>query len=194
MSTPPSPSSEAQRWSALSIAAGKAHPKRMSPTFVINLVCISAIVIIFLIQWALSCWSLGLDFSPIKCLDGTGYLIHKDTPVASEIERGSKYAYASHGLEPLLKDGSRVVKIAAGMPGDVIAVNAKGVFINGHWWGALNPITMAHTHRTVASVTRTFTIQPGEVLMLGNLPRSYDGRYWGPVKDDWLVGHAWRLW
>ena len=168
--------------------------KRMSPVFVTNLVCISAIVMTILIQWFLSCWALGLDFAPIKCLNGTGYLIHKDHPDPADLQRGRFYAYSSYGLAPLLPDGSSVVKIAAALPGDVIVVNAKGISINGRWWGPLNPITMAHTHRTAASVTRTFTVQPGEVLMLGDQPRSYDGRYWGPVKARWIVGHAWRLW
>lgn len=166
--------------------------KRWTPTFVINLVCLTSVALILILQWLTACWSLGLDFAPLKCLNGTGFLIHNDRP--SDIVRGRLYAYHSHGLMPLLPDGSPVVKIAAALPGDVILVNAKGVFINGRWWGALNPITLARTHRTVASVTRTFTIQPGQVLMLGDQPRSYDGRYWGPVQQDWMIGHAWKVW
>lgn len=172
--------------------AGRKAP--MSPTYVINLVCISAMVMIVFIQWALACWSLGLDFAPIKCLPGTAYLIRKAPPAIDEVRRGDLYAYASHGLAPLLKDGSSVVKIAAGLPGDRVDVNARGVFINHRWWGPLNPITMARTHRTVASVTRSFTLKSDEVLMLGTLPRTYDGRYWGPIKASWLLGHAWRVW
>ena len=166
--------------------------KRWTATYVINMVCIIWLVLFFAITTFTSHFKLGLTFHEVKCLEGTGYFIHKSTP--DTVERGDIYAYGAKGMMPLLADGSTVVKIAAGLPGDKVVVNRNGVFINGKKWGSLNPITMSKLHLTNEMVTREFVVGQDEVLMMGNLPRSYDGRYIGPVKRSQLTGRAWKLW
>ena len=166
--------------------------KRWSPTFVINLVCISAIVLILLGRGLHDNFRIGLTFAEVKCLDGTGFFIRMSEPDA--LVRGEVYAYRSRGMAPLLADGTLVVKIAAAVPGDRVRVDATGIAINGVHWGALNATTMEKTDTTLVEIAREYTVPAGQVLMLGTLPRSFDGRYLGPVPDTLLEGRAWRLW
>lgn len=165
---------------------------RWSSTYAINLVCIIWLILYFAITSFTTHFKIGLTFHEVKCLDGTGYFIHKSIP--SVVERGEKYSYVSQGLKPILADGSTIVKIAAGLPGDKVHVDQSGVYINGKKWGDLNPITMKKINKTVADVSRDFVVGKDEVLMMGLLPRSYDGRYLGAVKRKQLTGKAWLLW
>lgn len=166
--------------------------KRWSPTYVINLVCISAIVLILLGRGIHDNFRVGLTFAEVKCLEGTGYFMRMSPP--DVVERGRVYAYRSRGLAPLLADGRLVVKIAAAVEGDKVKVDESGIYINGQFWGGLNQTTMENVGITAASVAREYTVPAGHVLMLGNLPRSYDGRYIGPVPTYLLEGPAWMLW
>lgn len=175
------------------IRGGKPPPeKRWSPVFVSNLVCGSLLVGILLMNLITSNFRVGLSTTEVKCLPGTIYLVRNGMP--SEIVRGQIMAYRSSGLAPLLKDGSLVAKIVAGVPGDRVVVDASGVAINGKHWGPLNLQVMKKTHKTVASVTTDYVLKPGQYLVLGTEPRTYDSRYWGPINVRQLVGKAWRVW
>jgi len=86
-----------------------------------------------------------------------------------------------------------VAKLVAGVPGDMVEVTAQGISINGRHWGPLNAIVLEKSGKTAESVTRSFEIPEGELLLLGTLPRSYDGRYWGTVKLEQVIGRAWMV-
>jgi conjugal transfer pilin signal peptidase TrbI len=166
--------------------------KRWTPTYVLNLVCISAIVLILVGRGIHDNFRIGLTFHEVKCLEGTGYFLRMSAP--DTVERGRIYAYRSKGLAPLLPDGHLVVKIAAAVPGDRVRVDETGIYINDVFWGPLNDVTMGKVGLTATGVAREYTVAAGQVLMLGNLPRSYDGRYIGPVPAFLLEGPAWMLW
>ncbi len=175
------------------IRGGKPAPtKRMSATYVSNLVCGSAVLMILLMNWVTSAWSLGLATQLTKCLPGTAFLISRSVP--EEVARGQMVAYASKGLAPLLADGREVVKIVAGVPGDVVQVDDDGVSVNGRQWGPLNPVVMKKAGTSVDKVKRTYRLGDGQFLVLGTMPRSYDGRYWGPIERKQLIGTARVLW
>ena len=175
------------------IRGGKPAPtKRMSATYVSNLVCGTALVMILLMNWITSAWSIGLATQLTKCLPGTAYLISRSVP--DKIQRGQVVAYASKGLAPLLADGREVVKIAAGVPGDVVKVDATGVSVNGRHWGPLNAAVMKKAGTSVNRVKRTYRLGPNQFLVLGTLSRTYDGRYWGPIERKQLIGTARVLW
>jgi len=177
------------------IRGGKPPPeKRWSPTYFLNLVSGIAIVMILGVQWLSSSYALGINEQEIKCLPGTVFWVAREDLRVDDMRRGGMYSYTSEGLGALLPDGYLVAKLAAGLPGDRVEVSADGIFINGERWGELNPITLEKAGLTVEQVTRSFVVPEGEVLMLGTLPRSYDGRYWGTVKARQLVGRTWRLW
>jgi len=135
---------------------------------------------------------VGITNQSIKCLPGTAFIIRQSPP--DTYRRGQIIAYRSRGLAPLLPDGQIVAKLVAGVPGDKVEVTAQGISINGTYWGPLNAIVLEKSGKTAESVTRSFEIPEGELLLLGTLPRSYDGRYWGTVKLDQVVGRAWTIW
>lgn len=177
------------------IRGGKPPPaNRWSPTFVLNLVSGTAIVMILGIQWVTASYALGLTFHDVKCMPGTAYWIAKENLEIRDLKRGEIYSYRAQDLLPLVPNGQLMGKVAAALPGDRVDVDANGIRINGEKWGDINPIVLEKAKLTIEEVTRSFVIAEDEVLMLGTLPRSYDGRYWGPVKATQLVGRTWRLW
>lgn len=185
--------SDAGAYLAKVIRGGKPAPeKRWSSTFVMNFVSITAIVLILAFEGVISHWRVGLNTQEIKCLPGTAFLVKQTPP--DEIVRGQIIAYRSAGLTPFLEDGRSVAKIVAAVPGDKVVVSADGIAINGQPWGPLNETVLKKSGRSVESVSRSYVVPEGELLMLGTLPRSYDGRYWGTIKTNQVIGKAWRLW
>ncbi len=177
------------------IRGGKPPPaKRWTPTFVLNLVSGTALVMIVSIQWCTANYAIGLTFHDVKCMPGTVYWIAKEPLEIEDLQRGNIYSYRAEHLMPLVPDGQLMGKVAAALPGDRVDVDANGIRINGSKWGDLNAIVLQKSGLSVKDVTRSFVIAKAEVLMLGTLERSYDGRYWGPVKSKQLVGRTWRLW
>lgn len=84
-------------------------------------------------------------------------------------------------------------KYVAGIEGDVVAVKDGVVSINGKPWGKLNLITSKKLEGTMADFERTFTVGKDELLMLGTHPDSYDGRYWGVIKKEEILGRVYPI-
>lgn len=72
--------------------------------------------------------------------------------------------------------GEHLLKKVAGVPGDIITINEEGVFVNGAWQRNSAPILQTYFHLD------RHHLPDGEVLVLSDYtPRSFDGRYFGPV-------------
>lgn len=83
----------------------------------------------------------------------------------------------------------RFIKRIAAMPGDeVCAVNGR-LRINGADMAAVPAHGQPNTSPAAWSGCRT--LSAGEVLLLGDAPNSFDGRYWGPIEAR-LVESVWR--
>jgi len=165
--------------------------KRLTATFVINLTVGMLIAGMIFSEVVGAFVRVGITSEEVKCLPGTAFIIRQSPP--DTYQRGQIIAYRSRGLAPLLPDGQIVAKLVAGVPGDQVEVTANGISINGTYWGPLNATVLEKSGNTAESVTRTFQIPDGELLLLGTLPRSYDGRYWGTVKLDQVIGRAWMV-
>jgi len=170
----------------------RAPKKRLTSTFVINLAVGMLMAGMIFSEVVGAFVRVGINDQEIKCLPGTVFVIRQSPP--KTYERGQIIAYHSRGLAPLLQDGYVVAKLIAGLPGDRVEVTPTGISINGTYWGPLNVTVLEKSGKTAKSVTRTFKIPKGELLLLGTLPRSYDGRYWGTVKLDQVIGQAWTVW
>ena len=107
-----------------------------------------------------------------------------------EPERGDVVVF-EFPLEPAQDYIKRIV----GVPGDVIAVRDKQLYVNGQ---KPDEPYVIHTRPagTMAEEDNfgPFTVPAGEYFMMGdNRDDSYDSRKWGTVKRNALVGKAWRL-
>lgn len=136
-------------------------------------------------------WSIAIDAQENLCLPPYRiWLIDKKqtTPIQGEI-----FAFTSRGLAPVFADGTTIVKVLEGMPGEQVSVKEDRTTING---------------RTVATglqVAQDFGIDPSRYVREGTIPDngywffgrtadSFDSRYWGSVQENQIVGKAYPIW
>jgi signal peptidase I len=115
--------------------------------------------------------------------------------------------------------GKDFIKRAVGLPGDVVEIKRKKVFINGepldesytnfvedyvipsarmltepgalqkHWAGGVLGQVAGESIRDNFGPV---TVPPDHYLVMGdNRDQSYDSRFWGPMPDKYLKGKAW---
>lgn len=168
------------------------HEKKWSRAFIINLV--SGVFLAWLLFFEVfgSRWHIGVDPQVVKCLPWDYYLLYQRQP--SEIAKNRIYRYTSRQLGTVIPAGTQMVKYAAAIPGDIVRVDHTGIYINGNKWGDLNATTMEKTQTRMGDIVKTYVVEEGQVLMLGTLPRSYDGRYFGTVSIKSIEGRAIPLW
>lgn len=80
----------------------------------------------------------------------------------------------ANGLEPL-------VKILAGLPGDILAITPEGLWINGRLQPRSRVCPQDRLHRPLSSLLRSGRIPLGQALLLSDHPGGFDGRYFGLV-------------
>lgn len=109
-----------------------------------------------------------------------------------EIERGMIVTFKSPG-----EIDKEYVKRVIGLPGERLKIVNKQVFING--MPLEEPYTVFKDPGTEGphSPRDNFaeTLIPGNhyFCMGDNRDHSYDSRYWGPVKKDFMTGKPWRI-
>lgn len=121
-----------------------------------------------------------VDVSDIRCLPEYVYIGY---PKTKSFERGQIVSFVAtdHTMFGLFT-GKRAAKIIAGLPGDMVISNAAGAFVNGIKVGDRSSVTlqnMANKHLVAINMNRR--LLPGELFVMGTLPRSFDSRYWGPI-------------
>ena len=81
-----------------------------------------------------------------------------------------------------------LLKPLAALPGETVCVHDHGVFIQGYF---VAPIALADTRgRPLPRWRGCVTLGPAEVFPLSPAPRSFDGRYSGPVAIASLLGRV----
>ncbi len=114
------------------------------------------------------------------CLPWMFYMADKQV---QQVNRGDVMLFASRGAVPLFKDGSPLVKMVIGMPGDKIVSKDGKLFVNGRYWGSLVH-GLLHFHKPAGFWDRDIVLQKDEYFMLGSEPRSFDSRFWGVVRRE----------
>ena len=86
------------------------------------------------------------------------------------------------------RDAYSKLKMVAAVPGQTVSVHDDALWIDGRYWGRfwIAP-WIVQRHIAVSApwfsdghaVSGTWIVPPGEVLLLGTEPYSFDGRYWG---------------
>lgn len=153
----------------------------------------AATAVVAFLGWGfLDRYQIGVDTQAVKCVKGSIFLIDtKDlTP-----ERGAMFAYRSKGTKWIFPDGTLMVKYLEGMPGDQVEVTEDfEVLVNGVRKARGLPLATAiSAEEARMRFCGKGTLKSDEAWMLGTLPRSFDSRYWGPIKTDQLVGRAYVL-
>ncbi|WP_420213511.1 signal peptidase I (plasmid) [Burkholderia aenigmatica] len=87
----------------------------------------------------------------------------------------------------MFRDGTPMAKIAAGLPGDHITIRRDRLYINDRYWGSVAR-GLFYYKKPAGYFDRDFVVPPGELFVLGTEPRSFDSRYWGPIRDDQVDG------
>lgn len=148
------------------------------------------------LAYATARYSVGIETNlGSNCLPWAVYLI--DT-WHSDVSRGGLIAFRSRRMEPFYPDGTLVVKVAAGLPGDQVEVANGTLRVRDQIWGSLVHAMpggrLAERGATLAQYARRDRVPDGHILVLGTHPRSYDSRYWGEISNDEVTGRAIALW
>ncbi len=147
----------------------------------------AAMTIVAAIVWAMVPW-YGLTFNMSTSLPGTLYFIRKgaDRPAV-----GDTIAFRWHG-GATYPAGVTFIKHVAGVPGDVVRVVGRNVWVNGTYIGYAKPISLAGL---ALFPTADGVIPPGYYFVATPNPNSLDSRYSiaGNVPQSAIVGEAYEV-
>ena len=104
--------------------------------------------------------------------------------------RGDLYAFQAKGLEPLFKDGTRMVKYLQALPGDEVEVARSSVFVNGKPVTTIGAQDVPLLEKKREEFFNKGTLKEGQFWFLGSSPGSFDSRYWGSVTEGQVIGRA----
>ncbi len=136
-------------------------------------------------------FSFGVDPQIEKCIPGkTVYLIDSKD---KNLRRDATYVFRAKGLEPLYKDGTKMVKFLRGLPGDEVEVTTDHkVLVAGQQMG--KGLFLAYE---IGQAEEKFVgkgvLNDEEYWFMGSSDRSFDSRYWGAVKKEQVIGRAYPL-
>lgn len=110
-------------------------------------------------------------------------------PGAIVTVRATDVAPSYAAARSFTKPGNRFLKRIAATTGDLVCAYGPNVWINGE---AL-PERQSHdtSGRTLPTWSGCLRLSHGQVLLLGETPDSFDGRYWGPTPVSRIEG-VWR--
>lgn len=121
-----------------------------------------------------------------------GYYVRRATEIASgafvtvrAVDVAPDYA----AIRDFTDSGDRFIKRVAAATGDEVCANGTEV--------AINDAVVAHrdSHDSAGRALPTWSgcraLSADEILLLGDTPDSFDGRYWGPISRR-LVEGVWR--
>lgn len=85
-----------------------------------------------------------------------------------------------------------LIKRVAGVDGDEICRRGEQILVNGKPAAKAKSVDGSGRPMPVWSGCKTLT--EGELFVLQRHPQSFDGRYFGPIQSDLVVGRATLLW
>lgn len=133
-------------------------------------------------------YHLGVDGQKARCLPWSVFIVKKSVPV--EVRQGDLLQFRVDGIGHGF-DGLLFVKMVGAIPGDRVEIRGDELFVNGSSRGKLWLIKTLK--KRPGDFDRVFVVPPDEYLMLGTTPESFDGRYWGTVKKEQILGSAYPI-
>ena len=129
----------------------------------------------------------GFGLNATESLPHRLYLIHKGTP----IDRGNHVAFRWQGGGPY-PAGVTFIKVAAGVPGDVVSRIDRAYYVNGTYVGTAK--THGRNGQSLA-LSDTGVLDAGKYYVQAPHPDSLDSRYrlTGWILKDRIIGRAYAL-
>ena len=137
-------------------------------------------------------YRLGIDPQQTLSMDARVFVVDiKDR----KIERGKSYVFSVRNASPVYEDGTEMVKRAVGLPGDVVRIDEYfSITVNGRPAGQGLWHLQNQDMRTVRErFTGTRVLGEDEYWMMGLSVKSFDSRYFGPVRSEQIRGRAYGL-
>jgi signal peptidase I len=156
---------------------------------------------------------IALDLQKATCLPWTAYWI--DSGRVDSVKRGDLLVFIPgklmHVPNVAEKDqpfeNNRVTKIAIGLPGDTVSIQLNDVLVNGVSIDVLvpsflnipvkqnyiHPITAEKLGKDPSDFVRTFVVPDDSYFMISTEERSFDGRYWGVLPKQKVIGKAYAV-
>lgn len=147
--------------------------------------------------YAANRYTIGLDTQDTRCLDEWVYVIDTwDKPRAYETRKDQYIAVRLTADQTpkgaKWRPGQVMVKrVLASHPGDRITVTETGVQFQNEeeTWSHGDGLAAATLLAAKPEAyLRTFVLSPHELFLMGDNPLSYDGRYYGQVSENQIVG------
>lgn len=137
-------------------------------------------------------WRLLWDRQVRKCMDVNVLLFH--TKPQNTYRRGDILVFESSNAEPVFPNGTRLAKVAVGVPGDVVEITpGERILVNGvEVARGLTYLNKIPSHKRTKFYGRR-TLAENEYWMMGTTDRSFDSRYWGSIHATQILGKAWVL-
>lgn len=137
-------------------------------------------------------YSIGIDPQLERCIPTHRVFLVERKP-AESIERDGIYLFLSKDLSPFYKSGTKMLKHVRGMPGDVVNINTDDqIVVNGKLIDT--GLYVAGTIKVAKEKFQgTQTLKQDEYWFMGTSPRSFDSRYWGPVKRNAIISRAYPI-
>lgn len=156
-----------------------------STLYVLNTLIVLFLMWIAAVKFADFPYRLGIDGQKVRCLPWSVFLVKQQLP--ESIRAGDLIQFRAgrvgHGF-----DGLVFVKMVAAVPGDQVEIRGDQLFINGKLREQL--WLLKALQKKPGDLDNTYVVPKGEYLMLGTTRESFDGRYWGTVKQEQLLGSA----
>lgn len=136
-------------------------------------------------------YHIGLDTQEVKCIGNYSFfLVDRDN---TELERGGIYAFEARRVAPYFAEGTQMVKVLLGLPGDHVAIGEDGdIIINGERVASGLPLA-EDLGIDPSSFMGETVLQEGHYWFMGESGVSFDSRYWGTVEEEQVIGRAYPI-
>lgn len=108
---------------------------------------------------------------------------------AIELKRYDIVMFPAKNMKPYFQDGSIIIKMVAGLPGDKVSIREGNVYINGIYIDDVRDGSFS-LKKPMNFWDKEYVLGPDEIFVFGSEPRSFDSRYWGPYPKHLVRGHA----
>lgn len=136
-------------------------------------------------------YRLAYDSADEPCLP---YRLYAVDLTRTAPRHGDLVVFDASAVTDRFGQAASFTKKVAGLPGDRVRVTTMGAWVNGEFVGQLSPIVLDRAGLKAESLAREWTLQDGEMFVVGTEARAFDSRYYGPVPLTSVKGIAWALW